>query len=98
MDAEYRAVVAEPAGSRWLVAEQGDDFAELLPLTRTPANSPAAEALILAHAYYEAQSLFETRERNELAVELALHPLDSDEERQQLLAWLHQQPEAMVIN
>ena len=73
-------------------------FAELLPLTRTPANSPAAEALILAHAYYEAQSLVETRERNELAVELALHPLDSDEERQQLLAWLHQQPEAMVIN
>ena len=45
MDAEHRAVVAEPAGGRWFAAEHVDDFADLLPHGGQLASAPRVVAI-----------------------------------------------------
>ena len=91
MDAEYRAVVAEPAGSRWFVAEQGDDFAELLPLDKRIAGAQRVvaisdlqiwrsqfwllQALVPPSLNARAQRLHDPRERERRLLAYALHRL-----------------------
>ncbi len=91
MDAEHHAVVAEPAGSRWFVAEQGDDFAELLPLDARLASAPRVvaisdlqvwrsqfwrlQALVPPALHARAQRLHDPRERERRLLAYALHRL-----------------------
>ncbi len=91
MDAEHHAVVAEPAGNRWFVAEHGDDFAELLPPDGRLAQAPRIVAisdlqvwrnqfwrlqgLVPPALHARAQRLHDPRERERRLLAYALHRL-----------------------
>ncbi|MBS0215745.1 MAG: 4'-phosphopantetheinyl transferase superfamily protein [Proteobacteria bacterium] len=91
MDAEHRAVVAEPAGSRWFAAEHGDDFAELLPLDGRIASARRVvaisdlqvwrsqfwrlQSLVPPALHARAQRLHAPRERERRLLAYALHRL-----------------------
>lgn len=89
MDAERHATVTVPAGGRWFVAEQGDDFAGLLPFDGRFATAPRVVAIgdlqvWHDHAWYlqslvspalraRAERLHDVRERERRLLAYALH-------------------------